>query len=143
MTKRTFLQFIQYLGVGGTAAAVEWSSFASIMRVYQQHYLAAVAVSFLFATAVNYVLSARFVFIRGRHTAYREMLLLYGVSAVGLTLNLFLMSLFVGRLSVHPMIAKIGATGVVFFWNFSSRKIWVFAEWGELRSFLFGPDGGR
>lgn len=51
-----------------------------------------------FITAVNYVLSARFVFVRGRHPAHKELMLLYLVSAIGLVLNLILITLFVGHL---------------------------------------------
>jgi putative flippase GtrA len=116
------------MGVGGSAALVEWSSFALLIGPARLHYLAAVTVSFLVATAVNYVLSARFVFLRGRHPAHKELFLLYLVSAIGLVLNLILMSFFVGYLSIHAMPAKIASTGIVFFWNFGSRKLWVFEK---------------
>ena len=126
--KRTSIQLVKYVGVGGSAALVEWSSFALLIGPAHLHYLAAVAVSFLGATAVNYVLSARFVFVRGRHPAHKELFLLYLVSAIGLVLNLILMSFFVGYLSIHAMPAKIASTGIVFFWNFGSRKMWVFEK---------------
>ncbi len=126
MSKRLSIQLIKYVGVGGMAAVVEWSSFALLIGLVRLHYLAAVTVSFIAATAVNYVLSARFVFVRGRHPAHKELMLLYLVSAIGLLMNLLLMSLLVGRLSAPPMPSKIAATGVVFFWNFGARKMWVF-----------------
>jgi putative flippase GtrA len=128
MTKRSSIQLVKYVGVGGSAALVEWSSFALLIGPAQLHYLAAVTVSFLTATAVNYVLSARFVFVRGRHPAHKELFLLYLVSAIGLVLNLLFMSFFVGHLSIHAMPAKIASTGMVFFWNFGSRKLWVFEK---------------
>ncbi len=126
--KKTSIQLAKYVGVGGAAALVEWSSFALLIGFVHLHYLAAVTVSFVVATAVNYVLSARFVFVRGRHPAHKELLLLYLVSAVGLALNLLFMSFFVGRLSIPAMPAKIASTGLVFFWNFSARKMWVFEK---------------
>jgi putative flippase GtrA len=128
MTKRTSIQLVKYVGVGGSAALVEWSSFALLIGAAQLHYLAAVAMSFFAATAVNYVLCSRFVFVRGRHPAHRELFLIYLVSAIGLALNLLLMSFFVGYLSIHAMPAKIASTGMVFFWNFGSRKVWVFEK---------------
>ncbi len=126
--KRTSIQLVKYVGVGGSAALVEWSSFALLIGFAQLHYQAAVTVSFIVATAVNYVLSARFVFVRGRHPAHRELFLLYLVSAIGLALNLFFMLFFVGHLSLPAMPAKIASTGIVFFWNFSARKMWVFEK---------------
>ena len=128
MVKKTSIQLIKYVGVGGTAALVEWTSFALLVGPVHLHYLAAVIVSFIIATAVNYVLSARFVFVRGRHPAHKELVLLYLVSAIGLILNLLLMTLFVGHLSTSAMLAKIESTGIVFFWNFSARKLWVFEK---------------
>lgn len=128
MTRKTSIQLIKYVGVGGTAALVEWTSFALLVGPVRLHYLAAVTVSFIIATAVNYVLSARFVFVRGRHPAHKELILLYLVSAIGLLLNLLLMTLFVGHMSTPALPSKIEATGIVFFWNFISRKIWVFEK---------------
>ena len=128
MTKQTSIQLLKYVGVGGTAAIVEWSSFAVLIGFARLHYLSAVSISFIAATTVNYVLSARYVFMRGRHPAHRELILLYLVSAIGLVLNLMLMTLFVGHWSVPAMPAKIASTGFVFFWNFGARKIWVFEK---------------
>jgi len=127
VTKNTAIQFIRYTGVGGTAAIVEWTSFAFLIGVVHFHYLAAVVGSFIVATAANYLLSIRFVFGRGRHSLHKEAFMVYMVSGVGLLLNMLLMWFFVGRLGIPAMTAKIIATGIVFFWNFGSRKMFVFA----------------
>ena len=126
MTKRTSIQLIKYVGVGGTAALVEWTTFALLIKAARVHYLAAATISFVLATAVNYLLSVLFVFVRGRHPAHKELILLYVVSAIGLFLNLLLMSLFVGVFAMQAMPSKIAATGIIFFWNFGARKMWVF-----------------
>lgn len=128
MTKGTSIQLVKYVGVGGSAALVEWSSFALLIGPAHLHYLVAVTVSFLAATAANYVLSARFVFVRGRHPAHKEFFLLYLVSTIGLALNLLFMSFFVGYRSIPAIPAKIASTGLVFFWNFGARKMWVFEK---------------
>ncbi len=128
MTIRTSVQLIKYVGVGGTAALVEWTSFALLIGAARLHYLAAVSVSFTIATAVNYLLSVLFVFVRGRYPAHKELILLYLVSAIGLILNLLLMSLFVGLFALPVMPSKIAATGIIFFWNFGARKMWVFEK---------------
>jgi putative flippase GtrA len=92
------------------------------MWVSAEHYLAAVTVSFVLATAVNYLLSALFVFVRGRHPAHKELLLLYAVSVIGLFMNMLLMLLFVGLFAMQKMPSKIAATGIIFFWNIGARK---------------------
>jgi putative flippase GtrA len=126
MARKISIQLIKYVGVGGVAALVEWTGFALLIGPAHFYYLVAVTISFIIATAVNYLLSARYVFVRGRHPAHKELMLLYLVSAIGLIMNLLLMTLFVGHLSISIMPAKIASTGIVFIWNFSSRKIWVF-----------------
>jgi len=118
---------MKYVFAGGTAALVEWSCFGISIGVAHLHYLAAVMLSFVLATGVNYILSSRFVFSSGRHPAHKEIVLLYVVSAVGLVSNLLLMSFFVGVLSVPAMPAKIASTGIIFVWNFTARKIWIFS----------------
>jgi len=125
-TNNIWTQLTKYVFVGGTAALVEWSSFACVLSLAHLHYLAAVSLSFIVATAVNYILSSRFVFMRGRHPAHKEFILLYFVSAIGLIANLLLMMLFVGLLAVPAMSAKIASTGIVFIWNFMARRMWVF-----------------
>jgi putative flippase GtrA len=88
--------------------------------------LVAVTLSFIVATAVNYILSSRFVFVRGRHPAHKEFILLYFLSAIGLLANILLMLFFVGFLALPAIPAKIASTGIVFMWNFIARRMWVF-----------------
>jgi putative flippase GtrA len=92
VTRKTSIRLIKYIAVGGTATLAEWTSFASLIGPARLHYLVAVTGSFITATAVNYVLSGRFIFLRGRYPAYIELSCFYLVSAIGLVLNLILMT---------------------------------------------------
>jgi putative flippase GtrA len=60
----------------------------------------------------------------------KELILVFLVSAAGLLLNLLLMYLFVTVLGldthIQKTMSKIAATGIVFFWNFLSRKYWIY-----------------
>jgi len=60
---------------------VEWTGFGMLVGAVHVYYLTAVVPSLIAATATNYVLSARFVFVRGRHSPFKEVLLLYLVCA--------------------------------------------------------------
>ncbi|MDZ7793196.1 MAG: GtrA family protein [Spirochaetia bacterium] len=119
-------QFIRYIGVGGTAALIEWGSFYLCNYQLQFHYLLAVVVAFTLATGANYILSILFVFQRGRHSVRLEAFLVYLVSGVGLVLNMLFMWTMHGLLDIHAMAAKVIATGIVLIWNFSSRKLFIF-----------------
>ena len=121
-------QFVRYFFAGGAAALVEWTTFWICNSVLSMFYLAAVAVAFLIATMVNYVLSSRFVFGRSRRKQSVEVVLVYLVSAAGLGLNFLLMWILHGRLQINAMLAKIVSTGVVFLWNYTARRWFVFGS---------------
>jgi len=134
LSRRTIKQFISYFCVGGTAALVEWGTFSLMEFVFGVPYLYATVISFVLATAVNWILGRMFTF---RSSAYqdkklKEMVLIYVVSLIGLVLNLVLMYLFVRVLGMETNLlktcAKIIATGIVFIWNFLARKTLVYRE---------------
>lgn len=126
--KKSYIQFVQYVGVGGTAAIVEWISFALFNNLLSLHYSYAVLLSFMVATTVNYFLCKKFVFNKGRYSLQTEALLLYLVSGLGLGLNLLFMWYFVGVKGFPAVPSKIFSTGIVFFWNFTARKMLIFAK---------------
>ena len=116
----------KYLLVGGASALTDWALFAFILYALEFHYLLAGALSFTIVTAANYYMSAKFVFGTGRRSLRQRVTLLYVVSIVGLFFNLGLLTLGIDLLELHPMVAKILATGIVFGWNFSLRYYFIF-----------------
>jgi putative flippase GtrA len=123
------LQIVRYFFVGGVAAVVDVAIFATLIKVFGLHYLVAGAVGFLVATWVNYVLSVRHVFAAGaRFSRRKEVLAVYAVSAMGLFWNQVVLYVGVEMLDLNVYLAKISAIGLVFFWNYFSRKHFVFAS---------------
>jgi putative flippase GtrA len=120
------LKFTKYFLVGGAAAIIEWSVFWLCVSVFHIFYLIAVAVAFLVATLMNYLLSVRFVFGHGQNTLRVEAILVYFVSAIGLGLNFLLMWILHGKFKISSMPAKIFSTGIVFLWNYCSRRMFIF-----------------
>jgi putative flippase GtrA len=116
----------RYFEVGLVAALTEWLVFGALDQFLRLHYVIAVIIAFFIATLVNYVLSIRWAFNSGRHAKHVEITLVYVVSGVGLVLNIVLMYLIHERLHVHAMVSKVICTGIVFFWNYWSRKAFVF-----------------
>ena len=79
------------------------------------------------ATAVNYVLSVRFVFESGiRFERHHEIMLVFGISAVGLVVNQIMLYIGIGVLRLDLILSKVAATGAVFGWNYTARSRWVF-----------------
>lgn len=121
------IKLARYFGVGAVAAFVDISLFALFARYLGYNYLIVGFFTFLLATAVNYVLSVRFVFKSGvRFARHHEVLLVFAVSAVGLALNQFMLYLGFGVLRMDLMLSKLVATATVFGWNYTARSRFVF-----------------
>jgi len=126
LSKLTAMQrFVRYFVVGGLAFVVYFSLF-SAMFYGGIHYLIAGAFAFILATAFNYWLSIKFVFVSGYHSRGREVVLIYLVSTLGLVINQGVLTGLVEYVGFHPIPAACGATVVVFAWNFLARHLWVF-----------------
>lgn len=121
-------KFLRYLVVGGLAALLDWALFPLFLYGLGLHYLVAATLSFVLATAFNYLLSIRWVFLNSRFSRRQEILLVYGVSAVGIVINLTVLWGMIELVALHPMIAKIAGTATAFGWNFMARYLWVFAR---------------
>ena len=120
-------QLIRYGVVGGIAALTEWAAFFLFDGIFYWHYMLATVLSFLIATFVNWAVGRCTMFRNAAKVGTaREILGIYFVSGIGLLLNLFLMYLFVGKIGAPSVAAKITATGLVFLWNFASRKMFIY-----------------
>jgi len=121
------IRLARYLGVGGVAALVDISLFALFAGHLGYNYLVVGFFTFILATAVNYVLSVRFVFESGvRFARHHEIMLVFAISAVGLVVNQIVLYLAVGVLHMHLVLSKMAATAAVFGWNYTARSRWVF-----------------
>ncbi len=127
-------QFLSYFWVGGVSAIVEWLVFSVLDTLLELPYLLSTVLAFICSTTVNWFLGRTFTF---KDSAYqnqkaKEIVLVFLVSAVGLLFNLLLMYLFVTVLGMNThllkTIAKILSTGIVFIWNFVSRKYLIYKE---------------
>jgi putative flippase GtrA len=118
--------------VGGAAACVDIGLFALLAKGMGLPYLQVAVGSFLLATLVNYLLSIRFVFVSGQRFRRRwEVAMVFAVSAFGLAVNSGVLWLCVELAHADLLVAKVVATGVVFFWNYFARRVLVF---GALQS---------
>lgn len=119
-------KFISYFFVGGMAAIVEWVSFA-VFNVFS-NYNTATIIAFILATAFNYYLGKCLTFKNCKQSK-KDIISVFIVSGIGLIFNILLMNLFIKVLKFnYQMIAKIICTGVVFFWNYISRRLFIYKE---------------
>ncbi len=121
-----FKQVRNFLIVGCTVTLIDFV----LLRVFTEHvhiwYLASAVISFIISTIINYILSMRFVF-KGREGRSKssEFTIFAVLNLIGLGLTTLLMWLFVEKGGLYYMFAKVFTTGIVMFWSFFSRKIFL------------------
>jgi len=128
-------QFLSYFCVGGVSALVEWTVFALLLYLLDMSYPIATVLAFIVSTTTNWYLGRTFTFkdskaYKGK--SVKEYLLVFLVSAIGLGFNILLMYFFVDVLGMDTKMpqteAKVMSTGIVFIWNFLSRKFLIYKE---------------
>lgn len=121
------MRILKYFVVGGIAAIIDLIIFVIFAKFFGFQYLIVGAVGFLIATLVNYGLSIQHVFYSGvRFSKASEVSLVILVSSIGLFINQMILFLLIGILNWDMVFAKIMATGSAFFWNYYSRKNYIF-----------------
>jgi len=118
----------KYFLAGGASALIEWALFALAFYSLGLHHLVSGVLSFLLAVGVNYWLSVTYVFGAGKRDRNQRIFLLYLVSAIGLGFNLAILEVGISVLELNAMVSKIGATGLVFVWNFLARYFFIFQK---------------
>lgn len=117
----------RYFVVGGCCAAIDLAIFAGLTAGLGVHWFSSALFSFLIATTVNYRLSIAFVFDQGaRFSQRREIGLVFLASAIGLGFNQLALWIGYAWLGIDLYVAKILATGAVFFWNYGARRFYIF-----------------
>lgn len=125
------MKVISYFFVGATAAIVDIAVFGVLVKFFHLPWFPVAIFSFVLATAVNYVLSIRFVFeSQVRFSRQQEISLVFFVSAVGLVFNQFFLWVFIEQWHIDEVISKVMASGAVFFWNYLSRRTFIFRNVG-------------
>ena len=118
---------VPYLITGALAAMVDWVIFYVFAVRVGLPYLWVSAFGFLAATLVNYVLCVTVVFKHNRKSTPRvELLLVYLVSGSGLLLHQLIIYYAISIREVDMMFAKVFATGLIFFWNYTLRRFVIF-----------------
>ena len=119
-------KFISYFFVGGMAAIVEWITF----------YLSNLFINYTISTIIAFVLATTFNYFAGKAMTFKnykqekkDIISVFIVSGIGLLFNVLLMRLFIEVLHFKiNIIAKVLATGIVFMWNYISRRLFIYKD---------------
>lgn len=128
-TENGKIQFFRSVFVGGIAFLTD-TAILMLMRGLGQHYLIATAIGFIIGTAVNYVLTNKFVFaaLEPRMSKPFEMTVFLIISLIGLVLTELLVWIFIDRLGIIVLLSKTMAAAIVYIWNFFSRKYILYRQ---------------
>ncbi len=141
-TDDTLIQFFRSLFVGGIATIADMGALALAVECFHINIAVSTALGFLFGLAVNYLISAFWVFKKSDvvHNRAAEFAVFSIIGVVGLLLNEVIIHLFDQYVSSrmifgnlipqdkYYLAGKIVATVVVFIWNFGARKLILYRK---------------
>jgi putative flippase GtrA len=121
-------EFARYFGCSAAALAADFGLFTLGLRLGWGYPVAAL-LGFTAGLWIAYSLSVRLVFrARAVADARLEFMLFALIGILGLLLTEALLWLFISRLGVPPLLAKLCTAGAVFITNFALRKGILFTE---------------
>lgn len=126
--KSTLVQLFLYLIVGAGATIVEWICFYVLNDTLVIHYALSTTIAFCVSTLVNWLLGRLILFKETKQNVFKELLQIYIASIIGLVMNLLIMWFAIDIIGIREMLAKVLATGIVFFWNFIVRKALIYVK---------------
>lgn len=117
-----FLEIIRFCIVGGLSLLVDCAVLYGLTEFFGVHYLYSAAISFTVSVIFNYWLCVVYVFKGARKQTFKQATIFIGSSVVGLGLNQVCMWFFVEIVTLHYMLAKLGATVIVTLWNYVMKR---------------------
>jgi putative flippase GtrA len=120
---------IRYTAVSACALIIDIAVLFILVHYLSWWYVAAATTSFLVGLLVAYVLSVSLVFkYRRLNDQHFEFASFAGIGVVGVAINAAVISFGVKILGMHYLIAKCGAAGFTFVWNFVARRQFLFVQ---------------
>lgn len=127
-TSNWMLQLFRYGFVGGLAFVVDYGTLFGLTHFAGVPYLWSAAIAFILGLVTNYLISISWVFAHtGKMRIWQEFAVFAVIGIIGLGLNEGIMYVGTDMLQLHYMVSKLISTGIVFFWNFFARKLFVFS----------------
>ena len=121
---------VRYFAASALALAIDFSLYIGLIRVVDVHYLIAAPLGFALGLATIYLLSTRWVFMERRLADRSAEFALFGlVGLAGMALNQAVLFAAVQWLAASFELAKVISAGVVFSFNFASRKLLLFTRY--------------
>lgn len=127
--KTVVQEAIRYGAVSACAFIIDITVLFVLVHYFSWWYVAAASASFMVGLLFGYVLSVTLVFKYRRLRDPRiEFASFAAIGVIGVAINAAAMAFGVRILGVHYLIAKCGAAGFTFVWNFLARRQLLFVK---------------
>jgi putative flippase GtrA len=119
----------RYFAASALALGIDFGVYAGLIRLADVSYLIAAPIGFALGLATIYTLSVRWVFAHRRFADGRlEFTLFALIGIAGMALNQLVLYAAVEWLSISYELARLVSAGIVFCFNFVSRKLLLFTR---------------
>jgi putative flippase GtrA len=127
--KTVIQEALRYGAVSACMLFIDIMILFILVHYFSWWYLAAATTSFLAGLLVGYAISVTLVFKYRRLKDRRlEFASFAGIGTVGVAVNAAAISFGIKYLGLHYLIAKCGAAGFTFVWNFVARRQFLFVQ---------------
>ncbi|MBI9012896.1 MAG: GtrA family protein [Clostridiales bacterium] len=129
LSKEWFPELIRYVFAGGIAFVLDFLVLMVLYKVFDVYYLTATALGLIVGLFTTYLLSIKWVF-NNRAVSNRtsELSLFLLIGSIGFLINEYVIWVSVEALFLSVPVSKVVATAIVFFWNFTARKVILFKK---------------
>jgi putative flippase GtrA len=121
-SKNGFIELFRYALVGCVAFCVDVATLFILTHYLGIYYLVSAGIAFVLGLTVCYILNVKWVFVKRNVKNQQKEIIFF----IGLGLNQLFIGFFTESLDFHYLISKVGATILVFVWNFTARKFLLF-----------------
>ena len=115
----------KFLYVGVLSTLVDYFVYAFLIYI-GLNYVYAIIIGYLSGFLVNFIVSRKYVFDRSKiQKLHHEFLAVLCISIVAIGINIFIVW-GLGKFGINHYISRIVAIGIVFFFNYFARKVFVY-----------------
>lgn len=122
-----FARFLRFAIVGAVGTAAHYALLLALVEFLGVDPVAGSVAGFLLGALVNYTLNRSLVF-RSQRQHVEALPRFLAVAGVGLVGNSALMSLLVGPVGLHYLLAQILTTSLLLVWHYGANALWTFRK---------------
>lgn len=123
------VQLFRHTISGGIAFLCDFCTLYILTKYMGWSYQFATILGYIIGIFITYIFSVKWIFHqRNIKNKTLEITVFIGLNLIGLALNSLFMWMFTSLIGIYVYYSKIITTGIIFFWNFYSKKLALFSS---------------